>query len=71
MINIKTVLEKHGLGMDSIVKCTIFMENISDWSLMNIAYLGALGNHRPARSALGTYGLASGSLVEIECIAAR
>jgi hypothetical protein len=47
------------------------MENIYDWSLVNIAYLEVLGNHRLARSALGTDGLALGRLVEIKCIAAR
>ena len=71
MKNIKTILEKYNSGMDKIIKCTIFMKNISEWSLMNVAYLEALENHRPARSALGVNGLALNSLVEIECIATR
>jgi 2-iminobutanoate/2-iminopropanoate deaminase len=33
---------------------------------MNDAYVGALGDHRPARSAFAVVGLPLGALVEIE-----
>jgi len=71
MQNIFTVLERYGSKANKIIKCTIFLDDISDWQQMNIAYLQALGTHRPARSALGANGLALNAKVEIECIAAR
>lgn len=71
MKNIITILEKYGSSVDKIVKCTIFLANMDDWGDMNIAYIEALGAHRPARSALGVSGIALGGKVEIECIAAR
>ena len=71
MANIIAILEKYGSGVDKIAKCTIFLGDMSEWGEMNIAYIEALGDHRPARSALGANGLALGGSVEIECIAAR
>jgi len=71
MANIIAILEKYGSGVDKIAKCTIFLGDMSEWGEMNVAYIEALGDHRPARSALGASGLALGGSVEIECIAAR
>ena len=71
MLNIKNTLEKYGSSMDKIIKCTIFLGDMKQWADMNVAYLEALGDHRPARSALGANGLALNGNVEIECIAAR
>ncbi len=71
MLNIRNTLEKYGSSMDKIIKCTIFLGNTDEWAEMNIAYIEALGDHRPARSALGANGLALNGGVEIECIAAR
>lgn len=71
MNNIFTILKKYGSAPKKIVKCTIFMADMDDWDDMNIAYIKALGDHRPARSALGASGLALNSKVEIECLAAR
>jgi len=71
MANIFAILEKYGSSKDKIVKCTIFLGNMDEWGDMNVAYIEALGDHRPARSALGANGLALGGSVEIECIAAR
>jgi 2-iminobutanoate/2-iminopropanoate deaminase len=71
MANIIAILERYGSSVDKIAKCTIFLGDMSQWGDMNVAYLEALGDHRPARSALGASGLALGGSVEIECIAAR
>ncbi|MCZ6501465.1 MAG: Rid family hydrolase [Gammaproteobacteria bacterium] len=71
MKNIIAILEKHGSSVDKLIKCTIFLGNMDEWGDMNIAYTEALGDHRPARSALGVSGIALGGSVEIECIAAR
>ena len=71
MKNIFRILEKYGSSAEKIVKCTIFLADMNEWNDMNVAYIEALGNHRPARSALGASGLALNSKVEIECLAVR
>lgn len=71
MENIKGTLSRHGLGMGNIIKCTVFLADISDWSSFNEIYAGYFEKGRyPARSALAASGLALGARVELECIAA-
>jgi 2-iminobutanoate/2-iminopropanoate deaminase len=71
MKNIFSILRKYGSNPKKIVKCTIFLADMDEWDEMNEVYVSALGDHRPARSALGASGLALNSKVEIECLAAR
>ncbi len=69
MENIKATLEKYGSSLGEVVKCTVFLADISDWSAMNEVYIEYFSVKPPARSALGANGLALGALTEIECIA--
>jgi reactive intermediate/imine deaminase len=69
MENIKQVLEYSGSSMDQVVKCTVFLLNISDYAAMNEVYASFFQNDPPARSTLAASGLALGAQVEIECIA--
>lgn len=68
--NIKASLEKHGSSLDEVVKCTVFLADIAEWSAMNEIYVTYFPENPPARSALGSSGLALGARVEIECMAA-
>jgi reactive intermediate/imine deaminase len=71
MENIGAALSRRGLGFEDVVKCTVFLADMSEWQAMNAEYLGFFAPSRlPARSALGTNGLALGARVEIECVAA-
>lgn len=70
MQNIDASLIKHGLNRSDVIKCTVFMADISEWQMMNDVYVTYFGDKLPARSALGANGLALGARVEIECIAA-
>ncbi len=70
MENIKAVLERNGLGLDRVVKCTVFLADIDEWPAVNEVYKTYFGENPPARSALAASGLALGARVEIECIAA-
>ena len=67
--NIRAVLEQHGSSMDRVVKCTVFLADIAEWSAMNAVYVTFFPGPKPARSALGASGLALGARTEIECIA--
>ncbi len=68
--NIKAALEKYGSSLDEVVKCTVFLADINEWAAMNEVYKTYFSVNPPARSALGTSGLALGARVEIECLAA-
>ncbi len=69
MENIKTVLEAHGLAMRDLVKCTVMLADIGEWSVFNGVYQGYFTGRFPARSAFGANGLALGARVEVECVA--
>jgi len=69
MLNIKDVLEKSGSDMEHVFKCTVFMGDMKEWDAMNEVYTTFFPNHKPARSALGSTGLALNAKVEIECLA--
>ena len=66
--NIQSVLEAEGLGLDNILKTTVYMVDIQNWDKVNEAY----GEHfetYPARTAIGVTGLWGAVDVEIEAIA--
>jgi 2-iminobutanoate/2-iminopropanoate deaminase len=69
MENIKATLEKHGSSMAEVVKCTVFLADINEWAAMNEVYITYFPSNPPARSALGSSGLALGARTEIECLA--
>jgi 2-iminobutanoate/2-iminopropanoate deaminase len=68
MDNIANVLKEFGSSLDDVVKCTVFLADMSEWGAMNEVYKTYFKNP-PARSAVGTNGLALNARVEIECIA--
>jgi 2-iminobutanoate/2-iminopropanoate deaminase len=67
--NIKQVLEYAGSSLDNVVKCTVFLLSITDYTAMNEVYASFFPSDPPARSTLAGSGLALGANVEIECIA--
>ncbi len=71
MENIRISLEAHGYQMSDVVKCTVMLADIGEWSAFNQIYRTYFTGKYPARSALGANGLALGARVEVECIAAR
>ena len=69
LINATGVLKEHGLSLDDVVKCTVFMTDIENFSKINSVYAETFGDHRPSRSAIAVKALPLGGLVEIEAIA--
>lgn len=66
--NIEATLEHVGSSMDNVVKCTVFLADMSEWQAMNEVYV-TFFEKMPARSAFGASGLALDGRLEIECIA--
>ena len=69
-LNLATTLEKRGLGMEDVIKCTVFLADIREWAAFNEVYVKHFTAPYPARSALGANGLALNARAEVECIAA-
>lgn len=69
MLNIEAALARRGLGMEHVVKCTVFLADIAEWGVFNEVYKKHFSPPYPARSELGASGLAANARVEMECIA--
>jgi 2-iminobutanoate/2-iminopropanoate deaminase len=67
--NIKAVLEAAGSSMDRVLKCTVFLTDISKWGEMNVVYHQYFPTDPPARSTVAVKDLPGDSPAEIECIA--
>lgn len=67
--NIEAVLKEAGLTLQSIVKTTIFLKEMSDFKAFNLAYQACLNGHKPARSTVEVARLPLDARIEIECIA--
>lgn len=71
MLNLQGVLTAAGLSFSNVVKTTVFLQEMADFTAMNEVYARHFGSHRPARSTVAVGGLPRGVRVEIELIAAR
>ena len=71
LTNAKAILEAAGLGLNHVVKTTVFLADMGDFAAMNDVYSSFFSAPFPARSAVTVKTLPKGALVEIECIAAK
>lgn len=69
--NYQATLESLGSSLSDIVKCTVFLDDMSQYAAMNAAYAEVLPDPKPARSTFGVDGLALGAALEIECLAIK
>ncbi len=67
--NIKLILESRGLGMDDIVKVTIFLKDLRNFNQVNEVYATYFSKTPPARSTLQVSDLPGNAEIEIEAIA--
>ncbi|WP_154404340.1 RidA family protein [Helicobacter pylori] len=71
MENIKAILKEAGLGMDSVVKTTILLKSLDDFSVVNEIYGSYFKEPYPARATFQVAKLPKDALVEIEVIAIK
>jgi 2-iminobutanoate/2-iminopropanoate deaminase len=69
LTNLKAILESQGKTLEHVVKCTVFLQNMSDFATMNEVYATFFTANYPARSTVEVAKLPLGALVEIEAIA--
>lgn len=69
LININNVLEAAGSSLENVLKTTVFLRDIEDFSKMNAVYAEFFKVDCPARSAFQVAALPKGGAVEIETVA--
>jgi 2-iminobutanoate/2-iminopropanoate deaminase len=69
MTNLSAVLAAAGASFKDVVKTTVYLHDMNDFSRVNDIYGKALGAARPARSTVQVSALPRGVLVEIDAIA--
>jgi 2-iminobutanoate/2-iminopropanoate deaminase len=67
--NLGAILEAAGSSLDRIVKTTVYLQDLGDFSGMNEVYAKHVGESPPARATVEVAALPSGALVEIEAVA--
>jgi 2-iminobutanoate/2-iminopropanoate deaminase len=67
--NIKGVLESQGLGMENVVKATLFLKDIENFNQVNEVYATYFPSSPPARSTVEVAKLPRDADIEIEAIA--
>jgi len=67
--NLKAVLEAAGSSFDKVVKCTVFLQDMNDFSRMNAVYGEFFKPPYPARAAVQVARLPKDVKIEIEAIA--
>lgn len=69
--NVKAILEAEGATMDDVVKTTVFITDLGDFTALNEEYAKFFGDTPPARSCVQVAALPKGVKVEIEAIAIK
>jgi 2-iminobutanoate/2-iminopropanoate deaminase len=67
--NLRAVLAAAGLGLSDVVKTTVFLKNMDDFSRMNQTYGKLFGANPPARTTVEVARLPRDVHIEIEAIA--
>lgn len=67
--NLAAVLAGVGIGLENVVKTTVFLKSMDDFKGMNEMYARMFAGHKPARSTIAVRQNPLDALVEIECIA--
>jgi len=69
MKNLEAVLGAGGASFASVVKTTIYLVDLGDFSTVNEVYASYFAAHRPARTTVEVAALPKGAQIEIDAIA--
>ncbi|WP_349763437.1 RidA family protein [Fusobacterium sp. SYSU M8D902] len=69
--NIKAIIESAGYSMSDVVKASVFIKNMNDFTAINEVYNEYLGEVKPARACVEVARLPKDVKVEIEVIAVK
>lgn len=71
LLNILAIIDAAGFDKTDIVKCGVFMQDLSMFDDMNKVYSEFFGSHKPARFAVEVSRLPKDVLIEIDAIAIK
>ena len=69
--NLRAVLEAADCYLENVVKTTVYLADMNDFSVMNEVYAQVFGTTRPARTTVQVSRLPKDARVEIDAIAVR
>jgi 2-iminobutanoate/2-iminopropanoate deaminase len=69
LANVQAVLAAAGVGVENVVKVTLFLANMADFAKVNAIYGEVFHHEPPARSTIQVAALPLGGLVEVEVVA--
>jgi len=69
MLNLAAVLAAAGTDLSRVLKTTVYLVDMADFTAMNEVYARHFGSHKPARSTVAVAGLPRGVRVEIDVVA--
>jgi len=69
--NLAAILRAAGSGLDQVVKTTVYLADMADFTAMNEVYARHFGLHKPARSTIQAAALPKNVRVEIDAIATQ
>lgn len=69
MKSLRAILEEAGAALSTVVKTTVFLQDMNDFAAMNEVYARHFGDHRPARSTVQVSRLPKDVRVEIDAVA--
>ena len=67
--NIEAILKSDGLTMENVVKTTVYLADLSQFSRMNNIYQKFFEKSKPARSCIQVAALPKGAKIEIDAVA--
>lgn len=71
LTNIKNILEAAGSSLDKVIKTTVFLREMADFSQMNQIYAEFFKSNFPARTTVQAGALPKNATIEIEAVAYR
>lgn len=69
--NLGAVLQAAGMDYSNVVKTTIFLIDMNDFSAVNAVYAKYFDSSKPARSTVAVAALPKGAIVEVDAIARK
>lgn len=69
--NIERLLAAVGLGLDDVVRCTVYLRDFADFAAMNAVYRTYFPADPPVRATVGVSALARDFAIEIDVTAVR
>ena len=67
--NLEAILMEDGLNLNHVIKTTVYLSDLGDFSKMNQVYESFFSDNKPARACVQVAALPKGAKVEIDAVA--